>query len=196
MFAVAISGPPGAGKGTQSKLLIEEFEFEYISTGEALRREMRESTEIGNQITEIMNKGHLVSDDIVTEIVRRVVKESKDINAKGILFDGYPRTVTQAHMFEDILKKYNVDFIGMICLEVEDATLIQRILTRGKTSGRNDDNEESIKHRLDEYYKKTQPVVDYYKKGKKHFAINGEGEVEKIHLSIRNLVAKHIFNQL
>ncbi|MDR2084553.1 MAG: adenylate kinase [Bacteroidales bacterium] len=194
MFAIAISGPPGAGKGTQSKYIIQEFDFEYISTGEALRKEMELSTEIGKQITEIMDKGHLVSDEIVTDIVRRVVKESKKVEAKGILFDGYPRTVNQAISFDEIMKEYNVDFIGMIDLEVSEKTLIKRILARGKTSGRHDDNEESIKHRLNEYYVKTKPVIDYYKKTGKYFAVNGEGNITEIHLQMKNFIDKYIYS--
>ncbi|MDL2228038.1 adenylate kinase [Odoribacter sp. OttesenSCG-928-L07] len=192
MFLVAISGPPGAGKGTQSKLLVQEFGFEYISTGEALRREMAMSTEVGKQIKMLMDQGNLVSDEIVTDIVRDVVKESIEKNARGILFDGYPRTVPQAMLLDEIIEENNIDFIGMIGLEVDENVLINRILLRGKTSGRNDDNEESVKRRLDEYYEKTEPVLDYCKLNGKYFGVDGEGEVDEIHQSINDIIKTYI----
>ena len=192
MFVVAISGPPGAGKGTQSKFLIEEFDFKYISTGEALRKEIKSGSELGKHIQLIIDKGNLVSDEIVTDIVKNVVKKNMENNSIGILFDGYPRTVSQAITLDNVMKENGIHFVGMIWLEVNDEILVKRILKRGETSGRHDDNEESVKCRLNEYYAKTQPIADYYKKQSKYFAINGEGELADIYDSICTTIKKHL----
>lgn len=131
-----------------------------------------------------MDNGELVSDDIVGEIIVNVVRKAEEAGKKGILFDGFPRTIKQAEMLDELLNKEGIDFDGMIGLEVGEDILMARILNRAKTSGRSDDNEESVRHRLDAYHEKTAPIFDYYKKDNRYFGVNGEGEVININKDI------------
>lgn len=178
MLNLILFGPPGAGKGTQSQFLREKYGLTYISTGEILREEIAAETELGLQVKEIISKGNLVSDEIVADIIEN--KIAKNLQSSGFLFDGYPRTVKQAETLTNILKKFNMELSGVLSLEVPEELLIERMLERGKTSGRADDNIDSIKHRFVEYDNKTKPVLDYYKDSGKLYAINGVGAIEDI----------------
>ncbi len=178
MLNLILFGPPGAGKGTQSQFLREKYGLTYISTGEILREEIAAETELGLQVKEIISKGNLVSDEIVADIIEG--KIAKNLQSSGFLFDGYPRTVKQAETLTNILKKFNMELSGVLSLEVPEELLIERMLERGKTSGRADDNIDSIKHRFVEYDNKTKPVLDYYKDSGKLHAINGVGAIEDI----------------
>lgn len=178
MLNLILFGPPGAGKGTQSQFLREKYGLTYISTGEILREEIAAETELGLQVKEIISKGNLVSDEIVADIIEG--KIAKNLQSSGFLFDGYPRTVKQAETLTNILKKFNMELSGVLSLEVPEELLIERMLERGKTSGRADDNIDSIKHRFVEYDNKTKPVLDYYKDSGKLYAINGVGAIEDI----------------
>ena len=178
MLNIILFGPPGAGKGTQSQFLREKYNLTYISTGEILREEIAAESELGLQVKEIIGKGGLVSDEIVAQIIEKKLSENR--NSAGFLFDGYPRTVRQAEILEEMLEKYDMPLSGVLSLEVPEEMLIQRMLERGKTSGRADDNLESIKHRFEEYYEKTHPVTDFYEaKGNLH-PVNGVGEIPQI----------------
>jgi len=178
MLNLILFGPPGAGKGTQSQFLREKYGLTYISTGEILREEIAAETELGLQVKEIISKGNLVSDEIVADIIEN--KIAKNLQSSGFLFDGYPRTVKQAETLTNILKKFNMNLSGVLSLEVPEELLIERMLERGKTSGRADDNIDSIKHRFVEYDNKTKPVLDYYKDSGKLYSINGVGAIEDI----------------
>jgi len=178
MLNLILFGPPGAGKGTQSQFLREKYGLTYISTGEILREEIAAETELGLQVKEIISKGNLVSDEIVADIIEN--KIAKNLQSSGFLFDGYPRTVKQAETLTNILQKFNMNLSGVLSLEVPEELLIERMLERGKTSGRADDNIDSIKHRFVEYDNKTKPVLDYYKDSGKLYAINGVGAIEDI----------------
>lgn len=178
MLNIILFGPPGAGKGTQSQFLREKYNLTYISTGEILREEIAAESELGLQVKEIIGKGGLVSDEIVAQIIEKKLSDNRD--SAGFLFDGYPRTVRQAEILEEMLEKYDMQLSGVLSLEVPEEMLIQRMLERGKTSGRADDNLESIKHRFEEYYEKTHPVTDFYEaKGNLH-PVNGVGEIPQI----------------
>lgn len=178
MLNIILFGPPGAGKGTQSRYICEKYNLTYISTGEMLREEIANKTEIGKQVEDIINKGHLVSDEIVEEIIEERMEAHPD--AVGFLFDGYPRTIKQAEDLEVILPKHNTEIAGVLSLEVPEDILIQRMLDRGKTEGRADDNIDTIKRRFMEYHEKTKPLLDFYKnKGLLH-EINGVGNIEEI----------------
>lgn len=178
MLNIILFGPPGAGKGTQSQFLREKYNLTYISTGEILREEIAAESELGLQVKEIIGKGGLVSDEIVAQIIEKKLSDNR--NSAGFLFDGYPRTVRQAEILEEMLEKYDMPLSGVLSLEVPEEMLIQRMLERGKTSGRADDNLESIKHRFEEYYEKTHPVTDFYEaKGNLH-PVNGVGEIPQI----------------
>ena len=178
MLNLILFGPPGAGKGTQSQFLREKYGLTYISTGEILREEIAAESELGLQVKEIISKGNLVSDEIVADIIEN--KIAKNLQSSGFLFDGYPRTVKQAETLTKILQKFNMNLSGVLSLEVPEELLIERMLERGKTSGRADDNIDSIKHRFVEYDNKTKPVLDYYKDSGKLYAINGVGAIEDI----------------
>ena len=178
MLNIILFGPPGAGKGTQSQFLREKYHLTYISTGEILREEIAAESELGLQVKEIIGKGGLVSDEIVAQIIEKKLSENRE--SAGFLFDGYPRTVRQAEILEELLARYEMPLSGVLSLEVPENLLIERMLERGKTSGRADDNLDSIKHRFEEYNEKTHPVTDFYEaKGHLH-AVNGVGEIPEI----------------
>jgi len=178
MLNIALFGPPGAGKGTQSKLLLDKFNLTYISTGDILREEIVNKTPLGKEAKGIIEKGGLVPDDLIVQIIEKRV--TMNLNSSGILFDGFPRTVVQAYILEGLLSKMNTSLTCMLSLEVPQDQLISRMLERAKVGGRADDNMEVIKVRLQEYESKTKPVIDFYQEKNKYFPINGVGSVESI----------------
>ncbi|NVO19231.1 MAG: adenylate kinase [Bacteroidetes bacterium] len=178
MLNIALFGPPGAGKGTQSQLLIERYNLAYISTGDLLRTEIAEGTELGLQVKEIIAHGSLVSDEIMVELIEKKIMQSAD--RAGILFDGFPRTLVQSYILDGLLLKLNTQLSCMLSLEVPREELINRLIERGKSSGRSDDTEEVIKFRLEEYENKTSPVKGYYQEKSIYFPINGVGPIPEI----------------
>lgn len=176
MKNIVIFGAPGAGKGTQSDFIVERFGLQHISTGELLRKEIADRTALGLRIKDIMDAGQLVSDDIVVEMIDNAIAN----NDSGILFDGFPRNVAQAETLDRLLAKHSRSLTCMVRLDVPREELIHRMLERAKTSGRSDDNEETIKHRLEEYESKTLPVSTYYSKQGKEIKINGLGDIKRI----------------
>jgi len=178
MLNIALFGPPGAGKGTQSQILVEKYNLAYISTGDLLRQEIAEGSELGLQVKEIIAHGSLVSDEIMVELIEKKIVQSVDSN--GILFDGFPRTLVQSYILDGLLLKLNTQLSCMLSLEVPREELIQRLLERGKSSGRSDDTEEVIKFRLLEYENKTSPVKGYYEERNIYFPINGVGSIPDI----------------
>lgn len=182
MLNVIIFGAPGSGKGTQSKLIIAKYGLHHISTGEILREEMEKQTESGLEAAKYIEKGQLVPDEIVVEVLEDVLNiHSK---AKGFIFDGFPRTLAQGEALDKMLKERGLDVTIVLCLSVDEEELIQRLLKRGELIGRCDDNYEVIKHRLDVYREQTEHLKDYYKKRGKLFSIKGSGEIEDIFDSI------------
>ena len=162
MLNIALFGPPGAGKGTQSKRLMEKYNLAYIATGDMLRQEIAEGTNLGKQAKDIIAKGGLVSDELIVRLIERKIKHTPQ--ARGFLFDGFPRTVVQAYILEGLLLKFNSSLSCMLGLEVPEAELMKRLLSRGKDSNRSDDNEETIGNRLRVYESQTLPVLDYYQR--------------------------------
>lgn len=186
MLNIALFGPPGAGKGTQSKLLLEKYNLTYISTGDILREEIANDTQLGREAKDIIGKGGLVPDEIIVQIIEK--KVTMNINTGGILFDGFPRTVVQAYILEGLLLKMNTSLTCMLSLEVPKDELMTRMLERAKTSGRSDDNLEVIKVRLQEYENKTKPVIDFYREKEKYFPVNGVGSVDDIFKQLCNTI--------
>lgn len=176
MKNIVIFGAPGAGKGTQSDFIVEKFGLTHISTGDLLRKEIADQTELGKRIKSIMDAGQLVSDDIVIEMIDNAIARDN----KGILFDGFPRNVAQAEVLDKLLAKHGRTLTCMVRLDVPREELIHRMLERAKVSGRSDDNEETIKNRLVEYENKTLPVASYYEKQGKELKINGLGDIKRI----------------
>jgi len=178
MLNIALFGPPGAGKGTQSKRLIEKYNLAYISTGDILRKEIAEGTELGMKAKDIIERGGLVDDEIIVQIIESNITKNNDVN--GFLFDGFPRTTVQAYILEGLLFKLNTKLSCMLSLEVPKDELKRRMLERAKTSGRADDNEEVINNRLREYEEKTVPVKDFYKEKGIYYDIDGTGTVDEV----------------
>ena len=187
MKHVLLFGPPGAGKGTQAKLLVDKYKFEHLSTGDMLRDEIKRATEIGLQAKKIIDSGQLVPDDIVAEMVRNRIKNLK--NSTGIIFDGFPRTVAQAQKLDEIMSAGNQKISMMIAIDVNNEEIIKRILERGKISQRSDDqNVETIKNRIDAYNSQTSILADYYRQQKKYKSVHGIGSIEDIFNKICKLI--------
>lgn len=196
MLNIALFGPPGAGKGTQSQFLIEKYNLAYISTGDLLRQEIAEGTDLGKEVKAIIDSGTLVSDEIMVQLIEKKIMQSSD--RAGILFDGFPRTLVQAYILDGLLLKLNTQLSCMISLEVPREELIHRLVERGKSSGRSDDSEEIIKFRLLEYENKTSPVKGYYHERNLYFPINGVGPIpeifERLNKVIEMTLQKEWFN--
>jgi adenylate kinase len=179
MLNIVLFGPPGAGKGTQSEKLIEKYGLVHLSTGDILRSEIARGTALGMEAKQIMDRGDLVSDDIVIGMIE--AKLDANPNANGFIFDGFPRTQAQAVALDDLLQKKGTAISAMLALEVDNEELVKRLLLRGKDSGRPDDaNEDIIRNRVNEYNNKTLPLKKYYSEQAKFHSINGIGSIESI----------------
>lgn len=177
MLNIALFGPPGCGKGTQSKILIEKFGLTYISTGDLLRTEIAAQSDLGLKAKSIIDKGGLVGDDLVVKLIEKHVESD---HKHGILFDGFPRTHVQCYILDGILADMNSTLSAMINLIVPEDILMKRMLERAKISGRSDDHEEVIKMRFKEYQDKTLPVVEFYQRQNKVYSVDGVGTIEEI----------------
>lgn len=180
MLNIVLFGPPGSGKGTQAKFLEEKYQTPQISTGDLFRYNLKNDTDLGKQAREYMDKGSLVPDEITTNMLIDELDKGK--GPKGYIFDGYPRTTSQAEALDKILEdKFDDEVTVTVALVVEDEILVQRLLERGKTSGRADDvDEDIIRHRITEYYTKTAEVAKHYKAQAKWVEIDGVGEIDEI----------------
>jgi adenylate kinase len=196
MLNVALFGPPGAGKGTQSASLVEEFNLFYISTGDLLRKELAAETKLGLEAKSVIASGGLVSDEIIVQLIEKTITEHPEAN--GFLFDGFPRTYVQCYILEGLMLKLSTSLSCLVSLEVDEETSVRRLLQRGRTSGRTDDSETVIRNRLREYNEKTLPVLDFYRqKGNYHHA-DGSQSIEEVATAIRAVIreelAKHLVN--
>ena len=183
MKNIVIFGAPGAGKGTQSDFIVEHYGLTHVSTGDLLRKEIADETELGKRIKGIMDAGQLVSDDIVIEMMDKAIAA----DTKGMLFDGFPRTVAQAEVLDKLLAKHGRELTCMGQLE-GPKELVRRLLERATIQGRADDNEVTINNRLNEYNSKTKPVADYYAKQGKQRVVDGLGSIEDIAARIRQAI--------
>ncbi|MDP9077378.1 MAG: adenylate kinase [Bacteroidota bacterium] len=190
MLNLVLFGPPGAGKGTQSQKLIEKYGLIHLSTGDILRGEISQGTELGLEAKKLMDDGKLVPDAVVIGMISHKLDANKD--AKGFIFDGFPRTVAQAEALDEMLGSKNAPILGMVSLEVNDEELERRLLLRGIESGRPDDaNPEVIRKRIKEYNDKTAPVAGFYNGQGKLTSINGIGSVEEIFDTIGAVISKY-----
>ncbi|NOR87750.1 MAG: adenylate kinase [Bacteroidales bacterium] len=182
MLNIALFGPPGAGKGTQSALLMEKYNLSYIATGDILRQEIAKKTALGLEAHKIISEGGLVSDEIIIQIIEERLKT--DQSSAGFLFDGFPRTYIQAYILDGLLSKIHTSLTTLISLQVNKKEAMTRLLERAKTSGRSDDNKEVILNRLKEYDEKTLPVLGFYDDLGIHAPIDGEGSIDDVFLRI------------
>ena len=183
---LVIFGPPGAGKGTQSKFIVNKYNLYQLSTGDLLREEINNKTKLGLEISSIMNSGELVSDKIVGKLIEQFI--SNDIFKHKIIFDGYPRTILQAQNLDNVLEKYNQKIDLVLKLSVSLETVKKRILERQSQENRADDNEEIAIKRYQTYEKSSKPVIDYYQKSKLLRVINGEASISEINTEISGII--------
>lgn len=189
MLNLVLFGPPGAGKGTQALFLAQTFNLVHLSTGDLLRQEIAARTDLGRMADEIISKGELVPDSIVIAMIEEKLKKPK--TTVGFIFDGFPRTVPQAKALDELLRKHKSKVSVMLCLEVDKAELIDRLLKRGLTSGRCDDAEAAtIETRINVYNEKTAPIIKYYESQGKYHPIKGVGDIEEITARLRETVEK------
>ncbi len=188
MLNIVLFGPPGAGKGTQAEFLTKSFGLIHLSTGDLLRNEIADSTQLGLEAKKFMDKGELVPDSVVIGMISNKLRANPD--AKGFIFDGFPRTVAQAEALDELLNANNSPVSGMLSLEVQKEELVARLQSRGKTSGRPDDQNVSvIENRINVYHEKTSPLKNYYSAQGKHFGINGMGTISDIASRLKETVS-------
>ena len=183
MKNIVIFGAPGSGKGTQSDKMIEKYGFEHISTGDVLRSEMKNGTELGKTARQYIDQGQLVPDQLIVDMLASVYDKLGG-DHKGVIFDGFPRTIPQAEALKQMLAERGHKVAAMIELDVPEDELMKRLILRGQQSGRADDNEETIKKRLVVYHSQTQPLIEWYSKEGVHYHINGLGELDRIFADI------------
>ena len=187
MLNIVLFGPPGAGKGTQANLLIEKYNLIHLSTGDILRGEISEGTTLGLEAKSIMDRGDLVPDEVVIGMIAS--KLEKNPHTNGFIFDGFPRTTAQAEALDNLLKRKESSITIMLSLKVEDKELIRRLLERGKDSGRADDqNEEIIANRINEYNIKTAPLKEFYSTQNKLSEIEGLGSINDISVKLNSVI--------
>ncbi len=196
MLNIALFGPPGAGKGTQSEFLINQYNLFYISTGDLLRKEMAGNTKLGREAQSMVAAGGLVSDEIIVQIIEKTITDNPGSN--GFLFDGFPRTYIQAYILEGLMLKLHTSLNCLISLSVPEEESVRRLMNRGVTSGRSDDNESVIRNRLKEYNQKTLPVLQFYRDKGIYVEVDGTAGIKEVHQKIteviRNELSKSLFN--
>lgn len=191
MINLILFGKPGSGKGTQAEFVKQKYDLVHISTGDVFRFNISKNTELGELAKSYMDKGDLVPDKVTIKMLEAEVE--KFPNANGFIFDGFPRTSTQAQILDDFLNSKNMSISMTIALEVDENLLIDRLINRGKDSGRTDDQDKSkIQNRFDEYNKKTAPLIDYYKSQNKFFEIDGIGDINDISNRIFDVIDKNL----
>ncbi|EDM44189.1 adenylate kinase [unidentified eubacterium SCB49] len=191
MTNIVLFGPPGAGKGTQAEVLKEKYQLIHLSTGDMFRYNMKNNTALGTLAKTYTEKGHLVPDSVTNDMLKAEVNRQLEHNPKGFLFDGYPRTKEQAKVLTDFMAEKETEVAAMVALEVDDEVLVGRLLERGKSSGRADDaNEEVIRERIAEYYRKTDILKEYYQAENKYYGVDGVGSIEEITERLNKVIDK------
>jgi adenylate kinase len=189
MKNIVLFGPPGAGKGTQAEVLKEKYKLVHISTGDVFRYNIKNATTLGMSAKSYMDKGHLVPDEVTINMLNAEVDKNTDAN--GFIFDGFPRTAAQADALAQLMVDKNSQIDAMVALEVDDEVLVGRLLERGKSSGRADDaNEDVIRERIAEYYRKTDILKNYYQAEDKYFGVDGVGSIQEITVRLSGVIDK------
>ncbi len=192
MLNIVIFGAPGSGKGTQSENLIKKYNLAHISTGDVLRAEMKNGTELGKLAEGYISKGQLVPDAVVIDMLAHVLDEKIKAGAKGVIFDGFPRTIPQGEALDKVLAERGEKVTAVVSLNVDEEELINRLLKRGQESGRSDDNYETIKARLEVYNNQTSPLKEHYTKSGLLDSIYGMGSVDEIFGRIVEAIEKRL----
>ncbi len=192
MLNLVIFGAPGSGKGTQSERLISKYGLHHISTGEVLRKHIAEKTELGKIADTYISKGQLIPDDLMVRVLEHVLDSEPELVKKGVIFDGFPRTIEQAKALKKMLESRNTKIHAVIGLEVDDDELVRRMLNRGKETGRADDNIDTIKNRLEVYHTQTSPLREYYQGEGKYHSIDGSGDINGIFERIHNSLSERV----
>ncbi|MCI7010714.1 MAG: adenylate kinase [Prevotella sp.] len=187
MKNIVIFGAPGSGKGTQSELIINEYGLEHISTGDVLREEIKNETELGKTAKTFIDKGQLIPDELMVDILAHVY-DAFGKEHKGVIFDGFPRTIPQAEALKKMLGERGHRIAAMIELDVPEDILMDRLVKRGQQSGRSDDNEETIKKRLSVYHNQTAPLIEWYQKEGLHHHVKGFGDLQEIFADIKQVI--------
>lgn len=191
MFNLILFGPPGSGKGTQSQLIIDHYQFTHLSTGDMLRNEIERQTPLGLEAKKFMDRGALVPDEVVIAMISNRLDAQPD--ARGFIFDGFPRTTAQAQALDKLLALKSTAIHLVLSLQVPEEELIKRLLLRGQTSGRSDDASETvIRVRIAEYYNKTSPVADYYARQHKLHQIQAVGTIEEVFSRLKEKIDKRL----
>jgi adenylate kinase len=186
MLNIVIFGAPGSGKGTQSERIVDKYGIHHISTGDVLRAEIKNGTELGKTAKNYMDQGQLLPDELIIDILASTLDALEE--SKGVIFDGFPRTIAQAEALKKMLAERGQDINVMIDLDVPEEILMERLINRGKQTGRTDDNEETIKKRLVVYHSQTSPLKEWFKKENKYQQIKGHGELETIFTDLCNAI--------
>lgn len=188
---IVIFGAPGSGKGTQSERLIERYGLHHISTGELLRDHIARGTHLGKVADMYISNGLLIPDELMLEVLSDLFKEHPEHMEKGVIFDGFPRTIPQAEALTKMLAEYGTDIHAVVGLDVDEEELVRRMLERGKASGRADDNIDTIRKRLDVYHRQTAPLRNYYSELGRFHSIDGNGDVDRIFDDITTVLEPH-----
>ncbi len=188
MINVVIFGAPGSGKGTQSAFMIEHYGLYHISTGDVLRDHISRKTELGEIARSYIDKGNLIPDDLMIDILASVIDEHRSDASKGFIFDGFPRTIAQAEAMDKLLADRGMRLNCVVGLDVPDEILIERLVNRGKESGRSDDNPETIRDRIALYYKVTSPLKDYYCRRGLFHSVKGWGDIDLITAGVWKII--------
>lgn len=187
MINIVLFGKPGAGKGTQAEFLKNQYKLVHISTGDIFRFNIKNATNLGKLAQSYMDQGDLVPDSVTIKMLEAEVE--KNSAAKGFIFDGFPRTTTQADALDSFLSKKGMQITATIALEASDDQLVERLLKRGETSGRTDDQDEAkIRNRFEEYNQKTAPLQEFYSNQEKFYSVNGIGSIEEITTRLKNII--------
>ena len=188
MLNVVIFGAPGSGKGTQSERIIKEYGLHHISTGEVLRDHIARGTELGKIVDGYISRGQLIPDDLMVRVLASVLDDNPEKTSKGVIFDGFPRTIPQAESLKKMLAERGSEVHAVIGLEVPEEELIRRMLQRGKETGRADDNIYTITKRLKVYHEQTAPLREYYKQEGNYLPVEGSGDVDRIFFDIKTRI--------